>query len=84
MGEVDVTFCKFRMAGFGMTLAGLGVAVLPVELYVRGVDQPGVARRGGQVDRVDQSVGGRVDLRQRDLRIFPPAVAPFAARGTNG
>jgi hypothetical protein len=45
--------------------------------------QAAVAMLGVIRKRVDQSVGGVVDLAQSDRRVFPPATAPFGGIRTN-
>ena len=70
-------------AGLRVRAAGLSILVLicdqlsgsPLQACVA------VARRQGQC--VDQGIGGRPDLAQSDLRIFPPAAAVFGGPGTN-
>ena len=70
---------RFRVGG-----AGFGVAVLPILQRVSGASQAVLACRGWQRQGLDHRVGGSVDLRQSDLRIFPPAAAGSGGRGTDG
>ena len=84
LSEVDVAPFEFSKACFRVAFAGLRIASLPIHKASSGVLQAGRSRRLGKRDRVDEGIRGHVDLRQSDLRIFPPSAVAFDGRETNG
>ena len=64
-----------------MGTTGLRFFVLILDQFVGSALETMVAVAAWQGQGVDQGVGGGADLAQGDLRVFPPATAPFGGTG---
>ena len=71
-------------SGLGVGLSRLGVLVLIADQSGRGALETHLPVAWGQRQSVDQRIGGRANLAESDLWIFPPAAAGSGGPGTDG
>ena len=76
-------FFECSKACFRVVALSLSVAVLPIAQLPCSAGQPRVPHALRQAQRIDQGVGGQMDLGKRDVGIFFPAVEPPGRPGTN-
>ena len=75
---------EFLETCFRVAFARLRIAALPINQVLSGAVQSHGLFRLGKRECVDQGIRGHVNLRQSDLRIFPPSAVAFDVRETNG
>ena len=76
-------FFECGKACFRMAALSLSVAVLAIDQLPCSGCQPRLPHARGQAQRIEQGVGGQMDLGKRDVGIFFPAVEPPGRPGTN-